>query len=195
MAPEASGRVETLRPAGPSGTVRLRPMTANPGRSNETDPETRLELTADPLPVEGLTRWVARPDCGAVVVFCGNARDHAEGRPGVTALEYEAYDAQVVPRLGRIADEARRRWPDLGRVALVHRTGPLEVGEAAVVVAVSSPHRDTAFEAGRWCIDTLKATVPIWKSEMWDGGESWGMDAQHVVDVEGSNGPVGGVAR
>ena len=113
----------------------------------------------------------------------------------MTALEYEAYDAQVVPRLGRIADEARRRWPDLGRVALVHRTGPLEVGEAAVVVAVSSPHRDTAFEAGRWCIDTLKATVPIWKSETWDGGESWGTDAQHVVDVEGSNGPVGGVAQ
>ena len=173
----------------------MRPMKANPVGSDKTDTKNRLELTSDPLPVEELTRWVGQPDCGAVVVFCGNARDHAEGRPGVTALEYEAYDAQVVPRLGEIADGARQRWPDLGRVALVHRTGPLEVGEAAVVVAVSSPHRDTAFEAGRWCIDTLKATVPIWKSETWDGGENWGTDAQHIVDVEGSNGPVGEVAR
>ena len=127
--------------------------------------------------------------------FGGSVGDGEEGRSGGTALEDEAYDGRGGPRLGRIADEARRRWPDLGRVALVHRTGPLEIGEAAVVVAVSSPHRDTAFEAGRWCIDTLKATVPIWKSETWDGGQSWGTDAQHVVDVEGSNGPVGGVAQ
>ena len=162
-------------------------------RPMDVDPETWLGLTSDPLPVDEVTRWAGRPDCGAVVVFSGNARDHAEGRSGVTALEYEAYEDQVVPRLGRLADEARRRWPDLGRLALVHRIGPLAIGEAAVVVAASSPHRDSAFEAARWCIDTLKATVPIWKREAWEGGESWGVDAQHVVDVPGRS-PDGGPA-
>lgn len=157
----------------------MRPMDVDP------DADTWLGLTDEPLPVDEVTRWAGRPDCGAVVVFSGNARNHAAGRPGVTALEYEAYETQVVPRLGRLADEARRRWPEVVRVALVHRTGPLAIGEAAVVVAVSSPHRDKAFEAARWCIDTLKATVPIWKREAWDGGESWGVDAQHVVDVPG----------
>ncbi len=175
----------------------MRQMDVDPGA------DTWLGLTADPLPVDEVTRWAGRPDCGAVVVFSGNARDHATGRPGVTELAYEAYATHVVPRLERLADEARRRWPDLGRVALVHRTGSLAIGESAVVVAVSSPHRDVAFEAARWCIDTLKATVPIWKREAWDGGESWGVDAQHVVDVPGpapgeelsTAGPDGGAAR
>lgn len=145
--------------------------------------DTWLSLSAGPLPVDEISQWVKRPQCGAVVIFSGNARDHAEGRPGVTLLEYEAYETQVVPRLGRLAEEARRRWPEIGRMALVHRTGPVDIGEAAVVVAVSSPHRDAAFEAARWCIDTLKATVPIWKREIWDGGESWGVDAQQVMEV------------
>ena len=71
---------------------------------------------------------------------------------------------------------------------MVHRVGPLAISEAAVVVAVSSPHRDVAFDAGRWCIDSLKSTVPIWKREKWEGGESWGLDAQHVADVDGQAG-------
>jgi molybdopterin synthase catalytic subunit len=124
-----------------------------------------------------------RPDCGGLVLFSGTARDHAEGRPGVQKLEYEAYDEQVVPRLTAVADEARARWPDVGRIALLHRTGPLEIGESAVVVAVSAPHRASAFEAARFCIDTLKRTAPIWKREVWEGGESWGLEAQHIVDV------------
>jgi molybdopterin synthase catalytic subunit len=124
-----------------------------------------------------------RPDCGGLVLFSGTARDHAEGRPGVQKLEYEAYDEQVVPRLTAVADEARARWPDVGRIALLHRTGPLEIGESAVVVAVSAPHRASAFEAARFCIDTLKRTAPIWKREVWAGGESWGLEAQHIVDV------------
>jgi len=153
------------------------------GRAVGPEDDTWLGLTDGPLPIDEVACWIGRPDCGAVVVFRGDARDHADGRPDVTALEYEAYETQVVPRLGRLAAEARNRWPDLGRVALIHRTGPLAIGEAAVVVAVSSPHRDTAFDAGRWCIDTLKETVPIWKREAWSGGEHWGVDAQHVVDV------------
>jgi molybdopterin synthase catalytic subunit len=127
--------------------------------------------------------WATRPDCGGLVLFSGTARDHAEGRPGVSRLEYEAYETQVVPRLGAVADEARSRWPAVGRIVLLHRTGVVDVGEAAVVVVVSAPHRAEAFEAARFCIDTLKRSVPIWKRETWAGGESWGLEAQHIVDA------------
>lgn len=128
--------------------------------------------------------WVQRPDCGGVVTFVGTARDHSEGRDGVHRLEYEAYEEQVVPRLARVAAEARARWPEVGRIALLHRTGPLDIGDAAVVVAVAAPHREEAFAAARFCIDTLKATVPIWKKEAWADGESWGLEAQHLIDPE-----------
>ena len=143
-----------------------------------------LGLSSAPLPVPAVTDWIARPDCGGLVSFVGAARDHSEGRPGVHLLEYEAYDEQVVPRLGRIAAEARSRWTSVGRIAMLHRVGRLEVGDPAVVVAVSAPHRDEAFAASRFCIDTLKATVPIWKKESWDGGSSWGLEAQHVAEPE-----------
>src|SRR5882757_9098958 len=131
-----------------------------------------LGLSGDPLPVASASEWVVRPDCGAVVVFSGTARDHAPGRPGVESLEYEAYDEQVEPRLRAIADEVRVRWPAVGRIAMIHRVGLVPVGESAVVVAVSAPHRDDAFVAARFCIDAVKASVPIWKHEKWDGGES-----------------------
>jgi molybdopterin synthase catalytic subunit len=148
-----------------------------------TEGETWLGLSGAPLPVGDAASWAVRPDCGGLVLFSGSARDHAEGRPGVHLLEYEAYEEQVVPRLAAVADEARSRWPDVGRIALLHRTGPVAIGESAVVVAVSAPHRGAAFDAARFCIDTLKATVPIWKREAWAGGESWGLEAQHVVDA------------
>jgi molybdopterin synthase catalytic subunit len=118
------------------------------------------------------------------VVFSGTARDHADGRPGVSLLEYEAYAEAVIPRLEAIVERARTEWPDLGRLALLHRVGPVPVGESAVVVVASAPHRDAAFAAARFGIDSLKATVPIWKREHWEGGESWGLEAQHLVDVD-----------
>jgi molybdopterin synthase catalytic subunit len=135
------------------------------------------------LPVAEASAWAVRPDCGGLVTFSGTARDHAAGRPDVTSLTYEAYESQAVPRLRAVADEARERWPAIGRIALLHRTGTLAIGESAVVVAVSAPHRDEAFAGARFCIDTLKQTVPIWKREAWSGGESWGLDAQHIVDA------------
>ncbi len=141
-----------------------------------------LDIQGDPLPVEEAARWVARPGCGAVVVFTGLVRDHAEGRRGVTSLEYEAYPEAARARLAELAAEARRRW-DLGRLACLHRVGRLGVGEPAVVVAVSSAHRDAAFEAARWCIDTLKESVPIWKRETWDGGQDWGTGARPLSEV------------
>ena len=100
-------------------------------------------------------------------------RDFSEGRPGVTALEYEVYPEQAIPRLRQVADAARRQWPMIGRLVLLHRIGRLEVGEISVVVVASTPHRAEAFEAARYCIDTLKHTVPIWKRETWAGGTDW----------------------
>ncbi|MGI8493683.1 MAG: molybdenum cofactor biosynthesis protein MoaE, partial [Acidimicrobiales bacterium] len=142
-----------------------------------------VALVADSLSMAEASQWVARPDCGAVVVFSGFVRDHSEGRPGVSELEYEAYSEQVEPRLGALATEARQRWPALGRVLLWHRSGRLSVGEVSVVVAISAPHRDDAFEAARWAIDALKATMPIWKRERWEGGEGWGTGAQDIAGV------------
>ena len=146
--------------------------------------DTWLALGADSLDDVGTVySWCVRADCGAVVLFSGTVRDHAEGREGVDRLEYEAYTEQVEPRLGAIADEMRRRWPELGRIALLHRVGVLEVGAASVLVAVSAPHRAEAFEAARYGIDTLKATVPIWKREHWAGGVGWGHGAATITDV------------
>jgi molybdopterin synthase catalytic subunit len=155
--------------------------------------DTWVALTPDELPVGEVAAWAVRPDCGALVLFSGTVRDHAEGRPGVTRLTYEAYEDQVAPRLEAIAAEARRRWPDIGRIALLHRTGPLDLCESSVVVAVTAPHRPEAFEAARFGIDTLKATVPIWKLEAWDGGEDWGTCAHDIEHVEplASLGPFG----
>ena len=140
-------------------------------------------VTADPLPLHAAASFVEREDCGAAVVFTGSVRDHSEGRPGVKSLEYEAYDEEVTPRLAAIAAEARSRWTTVGRLALLHRTGLLAVGEASVVVAASAPHRDEAFDAARFCIDTLKATAPIWKREAWEGGEDWSACAHPVAEV------------
>lgn len=140
-----------------------------------------VALSEEALPVAAATEWVVLPRCGAVAVFVGTARDHAGDRTGVERLTYEAYEEHAVPKLAAVAEEVRRRWPEVGRVALLHRTGALAVGEAAVVVAVSTPHRGAAFDAARYAIDAVKATVPIWKKEAWAGGESWGLEAQHAV--------------
>ena len=140
-------------------------------------------LSAAPLPVEVALAWAGQPGCGAVVLFSGTVRDHAEGRPGVTELEYEAYEDEVGPRLAAIAADARRRWPVLGRVALLHRVGCLSVGETSVVVVVSAPHRPEAFDAARFCIDTLKSTVPIWKRETWEGGSDWATCSHPVSEI------------
>jgi molybdopterin synthase catalytic subunit len=149
-----------------------------------------------PLDPAVASRWVVRPDCGASVTFTGTARDHAEGRSGVHLLEYEAYDEQVVPVLDAVAAELRRRLPEVGRVTLWHRTGALAVTDVAVVVAVSAPHRDAAFDGARWAIDEVKATAPIWKREHWAGGhDDWGRcDHRQGHDVRGLHQPIGEAA-
>lgn len=142
-----------------------------------------VALTTAPLSLDRATSWVRRDDCGAVVLFGGTVRDHAEGRPDVVELEYEAYAGQVEPRLSKIARTAMDKWPGVGRVVIWHRTGTLAVGEYSVVVAVSAAHRGDAFDAGRYCIDTVKVSVPIWKRERWSGGDDWGLDAHEVAEV------------
>ncbi len=143
-----------------------------------------IALTDQSLDVGIATDWVALPSCGAVVVFSGLVRDHADGSSGVTHIDYEAWAEQVIPRLTAVVEEARRRWPDLGRVALWHREGRVLLSESSVVVAVSSPHRGAAFDACEFAIDTLKESVPIWKKEFFDGGSQWARAAQHITDVD-----------
>jgi molybdopterin synthase catalytic subunit len=132
-----------------------------------------IAVSEEKLPVDLAWQWATIPSCGGVVTFCGTVRDHSEGRPGVTSLEYEAYSKYVVPKLTDVACAARLEWPSLGRLALMHRIGRLAVAEVAVVVVASAPHRQPAFAAAEYCIDAIKRTVPIWKRETWPGGSDW----------------------
>jgi molybdopterin synthase catalytic subunit len=123
-------------------------------------------LTAEPF-----VRHVRRDDAGAVALFLGVVRDNSHGRR-VLYLEYDAYPEMAKKKLREVADEARARWP-ITQVAIGHRTGRLEIGETSMVVAVSSGHRHDAFAACQHIVDRIKEVVPIWKKEVWEGGEAW----------------------
>ena len=142
-----------------------------------------LGLSSDPLPVAEAGAWAVTPSCGAVVSFMGTVRDHSIGRPGVVFLEYEAYEEHTVARFAAVVTEARKRWPELGRMAALHRTGRLGLSEVAVVVVASAPSRPEAFEAARFVIDALKATAPIWKRETWSDGSEWSEACDHSADA------------
>lgn len=129
-------------------------------------------VTNQTLQSEPLTTWVWTPADGAVVLFAGIARDNSEGK-ATEYLHYDAYAAMAEPVLAQIAAEAAERWP-IGRVAVHHRIGHLEIGETAVLVAVASPHRHAAFEAAEYIMDRIKQIAPIWKRESWkDGSAAW----------------------
>lgn len=140
-------------------------------------------LFATPLPVDAAVAWATTPAAGAVVTFLGVVRDHSDGRTDVMGLGYEAYEDEVVRVFTEIAGESRRRWPPVERIALLHRTGELALSDPAVAVVVSSPHRDAAFEAARYCIDTLKEAAPIWKREHWSDGSDWARAEQPIQPV------------
>ncbi|MGE3821451.1 MAG: molybdenum cofactor biosynthesis protein MoaE [Isosphaeraceae bacterium] len=130
------------------------------------------EITKALIDHAALTERVRRHDAGAVCTFLGTVREMTGDRR-TASLEYEAYPEMALRKLEELEAEARQRWPILD-AAIVHRVGALELGEISVVVAVSCPHRDQAFDACRWLIDTLKVVVPIWKKEVWaDGTEEW----------------------
>lgn len=138
-------------------------------------------ITNEPLPILEAYEWAILPNCGAVVVFSGIVRDHADGRADVTALTYEAFEAEVTKKFEDIVKELRKRFPEVGRVALLHRLGTLLLGESSVLAVVSAPHRDVAFEAAQFAIDALKESAPIWKKEHWKGGSDWGIGTHDVV--------------
>ncbi len=141
-----------------------------------------IELTAAPLDARRLEAAVAHPGSGGICTFTGVVRDNSRGE-SVTHLEYEAYGGMAERQMQAIADEIAERWPE-ARVAMAHRTGPLEIGEASVVVSVSCPHRAEAFAACKWGIDRLKESVPIWKKEFAGSGAVWieGAEARRSTD-------------
>ncbi|HKC73130.1 MAG TPA: molybdenum cofactor biosynthesis protein MoaE [Chloroflexota bacterium] len=131
-----------------------------------------FRITSEPIDVEALYRAVLRDRDGAVVTFHGVVREYSDSGRAVRYLEYEAYPEMAEAQMRTIGAEIKRRW-DVDDVAMVHRIGRLEIGEASVVIAVAAPHRGEAFDACEYAIDTLKATVPIWKKEVFADGEVW----------------------
>ena len=131
-----------------------------------------IALTDQPIDAAAALERVNSPLAGAVVLFLGTTREMT-GERRTRHLDYECYPEMAEKKMAELEAEARRRW-NLTECALVHRLGRLEIGEASVAIAVSSPHRQAAFEAGKWLIDTLKEVVPIWKQETWaDGATEW----------------------
>jgi molybdopterin synthase catalytic subunit len=142
-----------------------------------SDDQTLVRITAEPLSVDEALAFIADPSSGGSCIFVGTVRDADADGVVVTGLTYESWNDVAVDRLREIADRLCDRWP-IRKVALLHRTGDLGVGDASVVVAVSSPHRAEAFEACREGIEQLKHDVPIWKKELLATGEGhWVMGA------------------
>ena len=130
-----------------------------------------FRLSEAPLSLERVAAEVASDDAGAIATFVGTTRSRSRGRD-VVRLEYEAYEGMAEAEMERIAAALRERH-DIVDVAIHHRVGSVEIGETSVVIAVSAAHRAAALEACREAIDTLKQTVPLWKKELYVGGEQW----------------------
>jgi molybdopterin synthase catalytic subunit len=130
-----------------------------------------FEVTADPLDPQRLVEHVRKDEAGAVALFYGIVRNENMGRR-VLYLEYDAYPEMATKVMSQIAEEAIANYP-ITDIAIQHRTGRLEIGETSLLVAVSAPHRKEAFDACHALVDRFKEVVPIWKKEVWEGGEEW----------------------
>lgn len=130
-----------------------------------------VSLQSEPIEIDALLRAVAGDANGALSLFVGVVREVNRGRR-VVRLEYHAYDGMALKQMKALRERALERF-DVTEVAIVHRTGTLEIGQASVAIAVSAAHRAASFAASRWLIDTLKQTVPIWKKELFEDGEEW----------------------
>ena len=130
-----------------------------------------IDIVDTALQLEPLVEHVRKRSNGGIVTFLGVVRGSSRGR-NVVYLEYEAYREMAMRKMQQVADEVREKWA-IDDIAIVHRVGHLEVGEGAVAIAVGAPHRKAAFEACAYAIDRLKEIVPIWKKEVWEGGEAW----------------------
>ena len=139
-------------------------------------------ISREPLDPQAIARGLAGAGDGAVATFTGVVRNHQDGRE-VRWLEYQAYEEMAEKRMAELVAEARDRWP-ISDAVIAHRLGRLEVGQVSVVVVVAAPHREEAFDACRWLIDTLKAEVPIFKKEAYADGEAWVGD--HARGASGS---------
>ena len=130
-----------------------------------------FRVTDKQIDLQELVNYVSDPAAGAIATFIGTTRNNNEGRK-VIALDYDGYVQMAEKELARIGDDAKTKWP-ICRMAIVHRLGPVQITEASVIIAVSAGHRDAAFAACRFAIEEIKKTVPIWKKEMYEGGEVW----------------------
>ncbi|XP_067105858.1 molybdopterin synthase catalytic subunit [Osmerus mordax] len=129
-----------------------------------------VQLTHQQLCLEEVSQAVTCPSCGAISIFIGTTRDSFEGKK-VVQLEYEAYAPMAQSEIRKICKEIRTRWPTVRHICVYHRLGVVPVTEASVIIGISSPHRRDSLEAVQFCIDTLKASVPIWKKEVYQGDE------------------------
>ena len=130
-----------------------------------------FRVTREPIDLQELVRFVTDSEAGAIATFIGTTRNNNEGRK-VIALDYEAYPEMAEKELARIGQQASQNW-QICRMAIIHRLGPVQITQASVIIAVSSAHRDAAFAACRFAIEEIKKTVPIWKKEVFEGGEVW----------------------
>ncbi len=146
-----------------------------------------IEITYDALNLNEIVDRVAQSSNGAIVTFLGTTRNHTGSRK-VLFLEYEAYRPMADKQLAVVAEEIREKW-QVQDVAICHRLGRLEIGEASLAVAVASPHRQVAFEACQYSIDRIKQIVPIWKKEFFEGGEVWVGSQEDQLGKEAATSP------
>jgi molybdopterin synthase catalytic subunit len=144
------------------------------------------EITPDPISTDDVVARLASPAVGAIATFVGVVRGETDGKETLY-LEYEAYPEMAEATLARIGDEIHERWPSIREIAIVHRAGRLEIGEAATVIAISAAHRSEVFDALRYAIDRLKEIAPIWKKEVWADGEEWKSEAARASDTDFAN--------
>lgn len=133
--------------------------------------EKKYWLTTEPIDIHDVYEKVVRPEAGAVSTFIGTVREFTKGKRTLF-LEYQAYVPMAEKKLAQIGDEIAANWED-AQTAIVHRTGKLAISDIAVAIAVSTPHRNDAFEASRYAIERIKEIVPIWKKEHWEDGTKW----------------------
>lgn len=130
-----------------------------------------IKISDKPLDVSDSIGKTADPECGGIDVFIGTIRNKTKEKK-VVRLEYECYQSMALKEMQHIAQDAIRLW-EIKKIVIHHRIGILQTGDIAVIIAVSAPHREAAFDACRYTIDTLKKTVPIWKKEVFEDGEEW----------------------
>ena len=133
--------------------------------------EIMVKIVKEPIDIPSVLSYVTDPEAGGIDLFIGTTRNNAQGKD-VLYLEYEAYPEMALPMMERLAAEISAKW-SLKKIAMIHRIGRVDIGEASVLIAVSAPHRKEAFEACRYAIDTLKKTIPIWKKEYFKDGSKW----------------------